>query len=383
VLLLVTGTSIQLTRVSNLADPAAQASKGPGAGDIVKVLALFLQYVSIIGSLPVPWPNSLLAFISASEWVLPSGSGRTFSWAATPLECVLKGLRTPSAVAKQLINLFTPAIVVAVELSVFMGFYFCCSRQKKRVLQLPVVLLVSAFFTFPIFVRAVFSFFACFGVQDATLQHSLWWVQDMAQACYLGYHRAWAFSLAIPCMIICCCAPLALFVGLWRNSGKMAATGFRASYGHLYRLYGTHAYGYEAVVLVQTIALVAIAVFASQIGSYTAVLLAGLHIVVSLQLLHFVRPYTQRSLHVIHVASLLCLLADVFVALLMFADFAETVTRSVAVTRTVVAAFALAANVCLVVVCCVLITRCFLRGPGAQRSSGGIARWATKLMRSS
>jgi hypothetical protein len=200
----------------------------------------------------------------------------------------------------------------------------------------------------------------------------------MAQACYHGYHRIWVFVLAIPCLVLCCVAPLVLFLGLWRNKSKMTNYGFRARYGHLYRLYRTHAYGFEAVILVQTITLVAVSVFASHIGIYTAVLLSALHVSISLQLLQVVRPYASRLLHRVHVAALCCLLLDVFVAMLMFAGPSRGLLGTLAVAQAVVAAIALAMNAWFIVACCVLMLICFFRnsaGAKLQARLHIVARW--------
>jgi hypothetical protein len=157
---------------------------GVDAGDVFKLLALFLQLLSILGSLPVPWPSDLLAIISASDLVFGSSTGQAMAWAAAHFERVLKGVRIPSSVVKLLIYLCMPAFVTMIELRVFWTIYACCCLRQNRAALFPVVLLVSAFFTFPMWVRSVFSFFQCFGVADPTLPQPLWWVQDMAQACY-------------------------------------------------------------------------------------------------------------------------------------------------------------------------------------------------------
>jgi hypothetical protein len=200
VLLLLTGASIQLTIVSNRKDPAS--SEGLGAGNVLKLLALFLQHLFIVGSLPVPWPPALLALMSVSDWVFAGATGQALAWATAPLECVLKGSPIPSAVAKQLIYLCMPGIVTVTELAVFWSIYTCCCCRQKRAGLFPVVLLVSAFFTFPMWVTAVFSSFQCLSVVDPTLSQPLWWVQDMAQACYHGYHRIWVFVIVIPCLVL-------------------------------------------------------------------------------------------------------------------------------------------------------------------------------------
>jgi hypothetical protein len=181
-------------------------------------------------------------------------------------------------------------------------------------------------------------------------------------------------------LVLCCAAPLVVFLGLWRNKRKMTSTGFRARYGNLYRLYRAHAYGFEAVILVQTISLVAISVFAWHIGSYTAVLLSALYVSFSLQLLQAVRPYASDVLHRVHVAALCCLLLDVFVALLMFAEPAGGLLRSVAVAQGVTAAFALAMNACFVIACGVLIVICFFRSPAGAKLQRLLARWFANVV---
>jgi hypothetical protein len=161
----------------------------------------------------------------------------------------------------------------------------------------------------------------------------------------------------------------------------MSDPAFQAAYGNLYRLYRDHAYWFECVILTQTIVLVAISVFASQIGSYTSVLITGLHLAAALQLLQFVRPYASILLHRIHVALLCCLLLNVFAALLMFAQpVRAAVSRSFAIGQAVVAASALAFSACFIVSCCVLIGMCVFRGPSGARVQAILARWLGKRL---
>lgn len=375
VLLVFTGIAIQLTLASNKAGSATPNSDAT-AGDVVKLLALFLQYTSIVGSLPVPWPAPLLALITASDWLFAGSVGQTLAWAKSPLECALKGLKVPPAVLKQLVFLLMPAFVSLVEVMVFVGIYLLCCRKRKDMLHMIVVLLVSAFFTFPIMLRATFSFFGCFRIDDPTLPHSLWWVQAMAQPCYQEPHKVWSFAVGLPFLVACCCAPLFLGLWLWRNSAQMGDVDFRERYGHLYRLYRAHAYWYEPVILVQTIILVALAVFASQVGSHTAVVLTGLHIVVALQLLQLVRPYASPLLHRLHVASLCCLLLNVFVALLMFDQPAQVnIEGAFGVGQVAAAAFSLVMSASFVIASCAYICICYIRGAGKAQLSALIAHW--------
>jgi hypothetical protein len=272
-----------------------------------------------------------------------------------------------------------PLVVAAVELAVFSLIYTGCAKRKKQHsrwrLPVAVVLLVSAFFTLASWVQAVFSFFNCYGIQDPTLSPSLWWVPNMAQACYEGSHRTWALALGAPCLILCCAIPVVMFACLWRNRQRLSDSRFQESYGHLYSLYTKRAFWWESVILGQTIVLVALSIFPTQIGTYFVVVLVGVHLAFALQLLHVFRPYASSLLQRLHIASLYCLLLDVLVALLMFGQPARPAhARGVGIAQAAVAILAVVLNVAFIVVCCVLIGRCFFRGPGGAALRNIFAR---------
>lgn len=379
-LLLLAGIGIQLTITSNreaaaaaassalgLTPPTSVAQPNPSAGHVLKILTLFLQYVAILGTLPVPFPAALLGLTSTANGLF-AGSA---AWFTSPFECALQGASVPAPVAKLLVYLSMPLMVAVVECVVFSMVNVLSGRQKRQRLPVTVVLLVSAFFTLPGWVQAVFSFFNCYGIQDPTLTHSLWWVPHMAQACYVGYHRIWALALGVPCLICCCAIPTAILIGLWRNRKRLSERSFCESYGHLYCLYIKRAFWWECVILGQTIVLVALSIFATQIGPYIVVLLVGMHLVLALQLLHFFKPYASDLLQWLHLGSLGCLLLDVFVALLMFAQPAlPTRTQDIGIAQIAAAFFAVFVNAAFILFCCVLIVRSVFRGPGgtAMRS---------------
>jgi hypothetical protein len=115
------------------------------------------------------------------------------------------------------------------------------------------------------------------------------------------------------------------------------------------------------VIWVQTILLVTLSVFATQIGIYTAVLLYGLHLVASLVLLQYFRPFSMSLLHHTHVATTCCLLLNIFVALLMFAQPpGPSQAKGLEVAQTAVACVALAAGCAFVIACVTFMVRCFL-----------------------
>jgi hypothetical protein len=243
-LLLLAGISIQLTITANREAAATAASSAlgvtssaiatsgtaqpdPSAGHVLKLLTLFLQYVAILGTLPVPLPPAFLGFTSAASGLFAGGA----AWFTSPFECAWQGATVPVPIAKLLVHLSMPLVVAAVELVVFFTVGKAFGRRKKQRLPLTVVLLVSAFFTLPGWVQAVFSFFNCYGIQDPSLTASWWWVPHMAQACYIGYHRTWALSLGVPCLILCCAIPVTMFIALWRNRKRLSQRSCCESYG--------------------------------------------------------------------------------------------------------------------------------------------------------
>lgn len=379
VLLFFAGTGIQLTIAGNrqaaATSAAAAAPCDPRPGDILKILTLFLQYIAIVGTLPVPFPASLVGVMSSANWLFAGTSSGSAAWLTSPFECVLQGLKVPAAIGKLLVYLSMPLAVAAVELAVFAAVYMRCSKGKKQHLPVAVVLLVTGFFTLPGWVQAVFSFCNCYGIQDPTLTPSLWWVPHMAQACYAGYHLKWALALGVPCLIICCAIPVVMFFGLWCNRKRLSERSFCESYGHLYCLYKERAFWWECVILGQTMVLVALSIFSTQVGTYIVVLLVGMHLAIALQLLHAFKPYSAPLLQRLHVAALYCMLLDVFVALLMFAQPARpSRARDIGIAEAAAAALALVVNVAFIAVCCILIARCFLRGPGGAAMRSILAR---------
>lgn len=377
VLLVFTGIGIQLTVASNrdLASNLNSTStcQEPCAGDVMRLLTVFLQYVSILGTLPVALPKPLPGFMSGADWLFAGTSAASSTWLLTPFECVLRGAKVPAPVLQLIVQLCTPLVVAAVEVFVFLAAYACCCRSQRQSLHVTVVLLMSAFNTFPAWLRAVFSFFNCYEIQDPSLPSSLWWVPAMSQGCYVGYHRVWAFALGLPCLLICCAVPVAVLVGMWSNRARLSDPDFSARFGHLYRLYSDRAYWWESTMLTQTISLVALSVFAAQIGTYIAVLLVGVVLAIGLQLLHVVKPYAEGAslLYRIHMFLLYCLLLDVFVLLLMYANPTRAdQAYAVGTGQTVAAVFAVVVNAAFVAACCFWMVRLFLAGPGGVALRG-------------
>lgn len=60
-----------------------------------------------------------------------------------------------------------------------------------------------------------------------------WWVEDMSQQCYKGYHKGWALGLGIPLtLLFCVCLPFGGFAFMWRShkQGRLQDVRFEKHY---------------------------------------------------------------------------------------------------------------------------------------------------------
>ena len=115
--------------------------------------------------------------------------------------------------------------------------------------KLPVTLLVLAFYAYPTMLRASLSFFACLRIDrvqpevqlpsgaTAPLNHTHgYWVSDIQQHCFAGYHKGWALGLGVPSLLFWCVAvPVAMGVGLFLCRVKADSESFCEHFGFLYR----------------------------------------------------------------------------------------------------------------------------------------------------
>lgn len=357
------------------------------ATDIIKVLVQFLQYVVIIGSVSVPWPESLnpQRWFQAASVVFGPSSGQSLS-----LDCLLyaylpQGATTlPLAIQRILVHLLAP-FVILVGVVVLQC---CCWVVWHKVLyktwnkparrgkgapatflvwrMLPVTALVLAYYAYPTLLRAALGFFACLRIDRGPVAHYQprgpallnsthgFWTLDIQQECFAGYHKGWALGLGLPLMLLLCvCVPVAMGLGLKLSQPKANIDSFKEHFGFLYRNYRPECMWWEAVWAAQTVVLTLVSVFSFPMERYLSVLGLLLVFCASASLQVFVKPYAMPSLHRLHIISTACLAATTFGALAVFAY--EIRATSAAVLRMVVAVMVLSANVAFVVCCGALL----------------------------
>jgi hypothetical protein len=182
----------------------------------------------------------------------------------------------------------------------------------------------------------------------APLNHKYgYWVSDIEQQCFAGYHWAWALGLGLPSVLLWCIAvPVALGVGLYVFWAKADSDSFREHFGFLYRSYRPERMWWEAVWAARTVILTCISVFSLPMERYFAVLSLLVVFLVSAALQSIFQPYAFAKLHRMHMVSTSCLLATTLGALAMFAYGIQEETAEV--LRIAIAVLVMLVNVAFV-----------------------------------
>lgn len=307
--------------------------------DLVKPFLFYLQSLWVIANLQgIDWPSSLLQPMRALTWFFAAGSPQSLS-----LQCVLSSSNggMPVPVQLFLISVLMPVAVMFVLM--------CCEtlivcikhgkrrsadaepvfassisgrsllRQERHKLIAQAIIVVHLFL--PQILRTAFSLFACVPLDhpvsapyQATAVGSFW-VEDMSQQCWQGYHVALVLAAGIPLVaLLCIVLPCAMLLLLISNRTALQAGQLR-HYAFLCDMYRPGAVYWEAVVVLQIAALVANAVFGVSLGTYYGcfVLTAALAIVTVL--MAWVRPYRYRVSQVAALRGTACAFFTSFAAL--------------------------------------------------------------------
>ena len=278
--------TVQLTWQDN-----QQASASLRPSDLIKVLIQYLQYVVILGSMSVPWPPFLRGMFAAAGAVFGASSGEALS-----LDCLLQQHgaskhKLPLAVQRQLLLYVAAVASYACVVLLLLAAHWMtrvvrstCRRTSSTRSRATttssrvswgkalVAVLVLVIFAYPTLVKGGLSFFACVQIDDASkgphteyaaLNHPAgYWVSDIQQECFAGWHKQWALGFGIPVVVLFCVGVLlGVWLLLWRNSSRLGDPDFRQYCGFLYRNYTESKAWWEAVWAVQTALLTAVSVF--------------------------------------------------------------------------------------------------------------------------
>jgi len=364
--------------------------------DLIKVVVQFLQYIVLIGTMSIPWPENinLHVWFQAAAAVFGAASGQALS-----LDCWLAGLalrdKLPLAIQRQLVFFLAPvAIFLAVMVlqCLWWVMWVAVRRRCRRpgrhrsrvaapdtsflvVRKLPVTALVVAYFAYPTMLWGALGFFACLRIDkkpdlphfmadldSGLLNHARgYWVSDIRQQCFIGYHLYWALGLGLPAVLLLCVGvPVAIGWGLWANICKAGTEAFRRHFCFLYRNYKPEYMWWEAVWAAQTVVLTLVSAFAFPMGRYFSMLCLLVVFLVSAAVQGVFRPYAEHTLHHMHLISSSCLVATTIGALFMFAY--DVSDPSANVVRQVVAVLMLFMNVVFVGWCALKLAPRAVRG---------------------
>eukprot|EP00878_Enallax_costatus_P010121 GHUV01010566.1.p1 GENE.GHUV01010566.1~~GHUV01010566.1.p1 ORF type:complete len:453 (+),score=58.75 GHUV01010566.1:1879-3237(+) len=260
-----------------LAETAASATQGlqtPGSRmhvtHLLKPLVLYFQYLLIIATLSIDWPEPLSYPVRALALVFSSTSPETLS-----VDCLFSAGGLPAAVKKVLFYLAAP-LVMLVALLVVEGLILMFVRNKERVNASAVDRLASSaivvlFFFLPSLARTTFSLFACVTVDKLGASSTdvglaavgRFWLLDLQQSCYEGYHLGWSLGLGVPLLLFICFALPGAIFGLAVKNTKQAVyhPSFARHYGFLFQTYKPSRCFWEGVIALQTVVMVAVSVY--------------------------------------------------------------------------------------------------------------------------
>lgn len=349
-----TAATAASSAATGCAPPGSIVLQPPRASDVMKALLLWMQYLLLVYSLGIAWPAAMSVPLQAVAWLWSAASPETLS-----PDCLLsRGGAVPLAMQKVLFYLLMP-VVMLILLWLLDCIYLLClparRRMKARITMkrcMIVTAFVTLFFFLPSLARSAFGMFACIPVDQATgwpyvaAAVGSHWVHDTQALCYDGYHSGWSVILGIPLLVgLCLLVPGFIVLVVVLNHKRLHEQQVRQQYGFLYRPYRRSCSYWEAVVVCQTLALVAVSVYGVTLGPYYQALLFNCTLALIVVGLALVRPHSHPAAGRMMLQSMGCLLATSYVGL-SFLPY-DASLQAGAVYANVMGAIVLVANVLL------------------------------------
>lgn len=389
-----------------------QGGRAVRPSDLIKVLVQFLQYLVILSSIVAPWPPVLKALFAAFAVVFGAASGQVLSVDCWVAEYV-PSANVPLSIQRQLASFIAPVALACcvVLLLLFANLVAalcrraglprvccrtqrgCATRSSRRVSdQIPVVVIVVVYYSYPTLLRAALGFFSCVRIDNASvgpyaeyavLNHSAgYWMYNMSQECFTGWHKVWALALGLPAVLLLCVGvPVGLLCLLLCNRSKTGEPAFQQCFGFLYRNYRDGRVWWEAVWATQTVVLTAIAVFQYTIKAFYSVVLLGVVFLGIAVLQGIGRPWADAKLHRLQLAGSTCLFLTSYFTLTLFTVYGyEPEPGSIPVHHAAVGVLLVMLNGMFVLFCLASIVAAFAgRGAGL---AAAVYRYVSRCMSS-
>lgn len=184
--------------------------------------------------------------------------------------------------------------------------------------------MVTLFTFLPSLSTAVLGMLVCRKIDDpnsplpyrhAAAANGSFFAYDLQQPCLQGYHRSW-MALVVPCaVLLCVLLPAGIAVLMWRKRSQLNEPDTCHMYGFIYKLYRPSMCAWEAVSVVQTNILVAVAVFGLALGGFYQALVMNAALAVMVVLLLVFQPYWCQQLYRLRLIGLQLLLLTSYASL--------------------------------------------------------------------
>lgn len=306
------------------ADPACTC---PFRCGFVGVVIRHIQHTMIINVGLMTWPSGLRALFASATWFL-SVAGLSNQMGSLSCWFILGAAsKVPWAMLKLLAGLITPLVmcvaVVAAVLALRLGLLRLGLNSERRRTNIFTVLarasgldvgmvggLIIVFFFWPSLVYASLSIFACCPIDRpgdpgavATAGRG-YWVMDIQQPCFAGWHRTWTLALGLPAALIVLSMPFQVAGGFLLHKAKLQTDEFKSVVGFMYHNYRPTAFFWEPVNAIELAVVVAVHCFSHTLGPYYSMLLLNISFALFLLLQIACHPHAYKELHQLQVTSL-------------------------------------------------------------------------------
>jgi hypothetical protein len=287
---------------------------------LLKCLVLYSQWLLLVASLNIDWPASIAYPFQMLAWFWAPSNPETLS-----IDCLLSDSSSvPIAAQRVLFYVSVPVVLLALLLLIEL----LLSQLKRQRFNTAATLkdrlgssaMVVVFSFLPGMLRVVFGLFACLPLDKhveppytASAVESFW-VYDVSTVCFTSWHRALSLGLGLPLILLLCFGmPAAIVYITVSNRGSLDDRLFQQHWGFLTRSYRARYCWWEAVVICQTMALVAVSVFGANMGAtFQAVVMTAV-LAVFLYLLMAFKPFAYQRTGGSMLFGVQCLLLTSFV----------------------------------------------------------------------
>lgn len=276
------------------------------AATLTRILTNYLQLVSIIAEIPIPWPNLIKgATFGTSE---ASAIGENI----LTLDCFFssENVYAIKIVFLKLLFETTLAVVLSIIAATVWTLYFLIKkriifRRKELANKIMTTMIIICFIMQPRAIKASFSFFKCLNLYRND-QPEYYFSKDYDVQCWTGSHLNWALGFGLPSLIIwSIILPFTIFNILKKNKTRLEAEDVSQKYSFLYGGYRPSRYFWEFIIMMRKLLFISLTLSASFHSTGLEVYVSVILIILSYILQIFSQPYAESELNSLENLSLI------------------------------------------------------------------------------